>query len=75
MNESCHAGACLNNSSVCSKSFVGGKIRKPDGHGLFKKLRSEDREYANVSLFYDKSLEECGVQGFRKLAVNGNISG
>ena len=56
MKELCRAGACLNKSSVCSKSFEGGKLRKPDGHGLFKKLRSEDREYANVSFDYDKQV-------------------
>ena len=56
MKELCRVGACLNKNSVCSKSFGGGKLRKPDGHGLFKKLRSEDREYANVSFDYDKQI-------------------
>lgn len=36
------------------KSFAGGKVRKPDGHGAFKKLRSEDRDYANIALRLSK---------------------
>jgi len=33
---------------------VGVKLRKPDGHGLFKKLRSEDKKYADAALRLSK---------------------